>query len=364
MGELRGVGRRLSVARVPYLDLRRARIVYTGERQGPSPRRMSIDPAYYRIYEACERAGWSGDPASLTAALKKLNYGLPAQDEFCLLMSWLGRCRLIHGLGQQQYPPDSVADYRVPDLFAIFESGLGPIPVLIEVKSGATKLSWRPDYYEALARYGKMLGLPVLLAWKHTRMGMWCLVDISIFSRARRNYNLRFADAMKDSLMGILAGDFLIEFAPGFGLHLHFRKLSPSGENPVHCVVEDAYFVGPAGQRFTSLRGGLWPFFLTLDVDSELQETETHLHQAFVVGEQRGSQFAHRGFPALVQREKGRRWRKLLEEHRFEVFPKDMLQAAREAVEYSAISKLMRVIPGQVPPYLEGLRGGVDDPDW
>jgi Holliday junction resolvase len=255
-------------------------------------------------------------------------------------------------------------DYRVPDLLGIFESGAGPTSVLIEVKStAATKLSWRPNYYEALARYGKMLGLPVLLAWKHTPGGMWALVDISVFAKARQNYHLKFHDAMANSVMSLLAGDFLIEFTPGFGLHLHFRKLSPRDENGVHCIVEEAYFLGPSGQRFTTLQGGLWPFFLTLDVDSELEETETHLHQSFVVRKGWGSQFAHRGFPALLSRERGKRWRKLLEEHRFKVLPKDLREAAREAFEYSATSGLMRIIPQHIPPYLEKLKGALDS-DW
>lgn len=324
---------------------------------------MSIDPAFYRIYEACEQAGWSGEPAGLAAALRKLNYGLPVQDEFCLLISWLGRCRLIHGLSQQQYPPTSVTEYRVPDLIAIFESGAGPVPVLIEVKSAAAKLSWRPDYYEALARYGRMLGLPVLLAWKETRSRMWSLVDISAFAKARQNYNLTFPDAMTHSVMSLLAGDFLIEFTPGFGLHLHFRKLSPEDGKGVRCVVEDAYFEGSAGQRFTTLQGGLWPFFLTLDFDSELEETATHLHQSFIVRKGWGSQFAHRAFPALLSKGKDKRWRKLLEEHTFKVLPKDLRQAAREAFEHSATSKLMRIIPKHVPPYLEKLKP-TNDTDW
>jgi hypothetical protein len=208
-----------------------------------------------------------------------------------------------------------------------------------------------------------MLGLPVLLAWKHTPSRMWSLVDISMFVKARENYHISFSVAMGNSVLSLLAGDFMIEFTPGFGLHLHFRKMSHKGVNPVHCVVEEAYFLGPAGQRFTTLKGGLWPFFMTLDVDSELEEAEAHLHQSYVVREGMGSQFAHRGFPALFSREKGKHWRKLLEEHTFKVLPKDLRVAARKAFEYSATSKLMRFVPQNVPPYLEKLRGA-DEADW
>jgi Holliday junction resolvase len=318
---------------------------------------MSIDPAFYRLYEACEQTGWKGSPADLVAAIRKLDHGMPAQDEFCLLVSWLGRCKLIHGLGQQQYPPTSFKNYRVPDFFAVFESAAGPIPVLIEVKSTSkNKLSWRPDYYEALTRYGEMLGLPVLLAWKETRARIWTLVDISRFAKARQNYNLTFSAAMKNSLLSMLAGDFLIEFTPGFGLHLHFRKLAPIEGDRVHCEVEEAYFLGPAGQRFTTLKGGLWPFFMTLDVDSNLEETATHLHQSFVVRKGCGSQFAHRGFPALFPEQKGKSWRGRLEEHSLRIRPEDLQDAAREASEYLATSGLMRIVPQNIPPYMQKVK--------
>jgi hypothetical protein len=91
--------------------------------------------------------------------------------------------------------------------------------------------------------------------------------------------------------------------------------------------------------------------------------TETHLHQSYVVRKGWGAQFAHRGFPALFSMEKGKRWRKLLEEHTFKVLPKDLRMAAREAYEYSATSKLMRIVPQNVPPYLEKLKGAAEE-DW
>jgi hypothetical protein len=139
-----------------------------------------------------------------------------------------------------------------------------------------------------------------IIEYPESRLGIWSLVDISIFTKAQQNHNLTFSTAMQNNLMSLLAGDFLIFFNPGFGLHLHFRKLAPRDENGVlQCVVDQAYFLGSAGERFKKLGGGLWPFFMTLDLDSELVETETHLHQSYVVREGHNSQFAHRGFPAL-----------------------------------------------------------------
>jgi hypothetical protein len=151
----------------------------------------------------------------------------------------------------------------------------------------------------------------------------------------------------------------MIEFTPGFGMHLHFRKMSPRDENGVHCVVEEAYFLGAAAEKFTSLKGSLWPFFMTLDVATGVEETETHIHQSFVVMGKCGSQFAHRGFPALFVTRKEKRWRNLLEEHEFTVRPEDMWEAAREAYEFSATKQLMRFVPQNIPPYLEKLKAAI-----
>jgi Holliday junction resolvase len=82
-------------------------------------------------------------------------------------------------LSQQQYPPGSKNEFQVPDFFAVFESAAGSIPVLIEVKSKKRTLSWKPEYYESLQRYGEVVGLRVLVAWKETRSRSWSLVDIS-----------------------------------------------------------------------------------------------------------------------------------------------------------------------------------------
>jgi len=98
---------------------------------------------------------------------------------------------------------------------------------------------------------------------------------------------------------------------------------------------------------------------MTLDVDAELKETETHFHQSFVVARDMVLSFAHRGFPALFPTDKSKRWRTLLDEHSFKVLPQDLIDAAAEAFEYSATSKLMRIVPQQIPPFLENVKKAI-----
>jgi hypothetical protein len=62
-----------------------------------------------------------GTAEEVVKRLDQLRRGQEPEDEFSLILSWLGRCRLVHKLGQEQLPVDSVGTYRVPDLLAVFE---------------------------------------------------------------------------------------------------------------------------------------------------------------------------------------------------------------------------------------------------
>lgn len=72
------------------------------------------------IHEALEKLGWDTEPNKIIERVKRLNLGLPAEDEFSVLCGWLGQCNLIHKLDQQQYPVTSKDEYQVPDLLAEF----------------------------------------------------------------------------------------------------------------------------------------------------------------------------------------------------------------------------------------------------
>ena|SRR5690349_5244466 len=59
-------------------------------------------------------------PEAILARLEQLQRGLEPENEFALILSWLGQCRLVHKLGQEQLPLNSSKGYRVPDLLAVF----------------------------------------------------------------------------------------------------------------------------------------------------------------------------------------------------------------------------------------------------
>ena len=107
---------------------------------------MITDDSDRLIQEVLSDLGWDEDPKKVADKVKRLDQGLPAEDEFTAICSWLGKAHLLHMLDQHQEPSSSRDLYQVPDLLAEFEqSG----PVLIEVKSKTKQtLSFTPRYLE------------------------------------------------------------------------------------------------------------------------------------------------------------------------------------------------------------------------
>ena len=108
----------------------------------------------------------------------------------------------------------------MPDLLAQFEN-TGPL--LIEVKSKTKQtLSFTPDYLERLHAYAALVKMPLLIAWKHH--SIWVLFEARHLARARKNFNIRLRDAMRENLLGVLAGDVAYKIAPGAGVRFRCKK--------------------------------------------------------------------------------------------------------------------------------------------
>ena len=52
------------------------------------------------IYDVMAELGLAGKAATVAEKIKRLELGLPVEDECILLLSWLGKCKLIHKLDQ------------------------------------------------------------------------------------------------------------------------------------------------------------------------------------------------------------------------------------------------------------------------
>jgi Holliday junction resolvase len=194
------------------------------------------------IQEVLTDLGSAADPAEVARRVRGLDRGLPAEDEFGVICAWLGQCRLIHKLDQQQAPVSSRDVYRVPDLLAAFEAA-GPFLIEVKVKQDQTP-SFRPDYLGRLTAYAKLLGLPLLIAWKFH--SMWSLFDARHLRIAQTNFNITQSEAMRQNLLGVLAGDVAYSLGPGAGIHFDCAKerliSTEDGGRPVHRTMAGTNF--------------------------------------------------------------------------------------------------------------------------
>jgi Holliday junction resolvase len=301
------------------------------------------------VLDASERLKWS-DAAKVAQLVKRLERGLPAEDELCVLFRWLGRCKLVHKLDQFPYPPDLWKQYRAPDLLAAFDVEGRLHPVLIEVKTKAKEaLSWRPDYLGALQSYADLLKLPLLIAWKHHTF--WTLFEAKHMRVSRKNFKMTFEDAMRQNLFGILAGDFSFSFRTGTGLHIRFRKLGSTADG-FHGVIEEAYMSNPEGHRHNG-GGGIMLLFTCLEQESSLVETDTDALQSFVI-ENQTSEFAHRALGRLlgVFTKKPTSWRQVLQREQLPLLSVGPRQAAQNALDAGFLRYGLNQRPVTMPEFL------------
>jgi len=328
---------------------------------------INIDSSARLLHEAIQQMGWTAEPELLVERVKRLDLGLPAEDEFIFIISWLGKCTLAHKLDQSQFPPKSKDTYQVPDLLASFKTKLGPKLALIEIKvTNKKKLKWKSDYLEKLKCYSNLLGIPLLVAWKFC--GMWLLVDTECFLKAKTNFHLTFETAMKNNLMSYLAGDFAYKIKPNVGFHFVMKKEKlvaekstneRSKEQQWQVRIEKAYFTNSEGSEFTKLPDGFWPLLISADLESHDRVEHDNIYQSFVIPENHGLKYAHTALPVLLyfsnQNEEKIHWRKQLEEHNYPVEYKVFYDAAGAGIQEKFIQYIFHIKPFEIPNFLKEL---------
>lgn len=255
------------------------------------------------IQDVLAELGSDHDARTIARKVRQLDRGLPAEDEFIAVCSWLRHTKLIHKLDQLQAPQTSRTRYQVPDLLARFEKGG---PVLIEVKVKKTpKLSFRGDYLGRLQAYADMLGIPLLIAWKYH--GVWALFAARHLKLARTNFNITLNDAMRESLLGILAGDVAYKIEPGAGIRLRCRKEEllgvehdgPDFTEQWRMRIDRVGFTAAGGQPAADLDPDVTTLFTTWDLEESQTHSDTHVELAFTAGDE-GLMFGHMALTHLL----------------------------------------------------------------
>ena len=319
------------------------------------------DDLHRLIHETLSELGWEADPVTIAERVRRLDIGLPVEDEFAVVCSWLGKCDLLHKLDQHQLPLSSRDTYQVPDALALFSTQTVQRPILIEVKNkNKNVLSFTPDYLSRLNNYADLLGMPLLIAWKFH--SLWILFEARHLKQARKNFNISYGEAMKENLMGVLTGDIAYKIGPGAGIHFRAQKeeLLSVIEAPDEKTEEwmmrftEVFFTDRDGNHINKLSSDIQALFTTWDLESKEEHANDHIWMRFVAGED-GLQFGHTALVRLLDWRKPTdvklSWRREARKKKLNTI-EDIRRAVAEALDDKIVSHVFHQVPHSMPSFL------------
>lgn len=320
------------------------------------------------IQDVLAELGYDADAAAVAERVQRLDIGLPAEDEFSVVCAWLGKCQILHKLDQHQVPIASKQEFQVPDLVAKFSPQTNKSPVLIEIKSKKDKLlSFKPEYMRRLQNYADLMGMPLLVGWKFH--SLWMLFEARHMKKANRNFNISLEVAMRENLLGVLAGDVAYKIGAGAGIHLRFRKDKLLGTEKTDeglteqwaMTIDDVSFTDREGVRRTDLDSEVQSLFAAWDLEEKEEHNDSHVHLHFVAGDE-GIQFAHTALVRLLGWEsphQGRpHWRGLLRKEQVTANVASFSAALDMAFKQKVVSHVFHMQPHDMPEFLAPIKGG------
>jgi len=323
------------------------------------------DDLHRLIHETLEAVGWDADADRIAEQVKRLDIGLPTEDEFAVLCSWLGKCEILHKLDQHQMPRFSAIAFQVPDILAYFSSQPLRHPVLIEIKrKSSNTLSFRPDYLARLEHYAELVRMPLLIAWKFH--SLWVLFEAKHLKKAKRNFNITLEEALKENLFGVLAGDVAYKIGSGAGIHLRFQKeellsteLTEQGNNESWRMrITDVAFTGRGGEPIEDLSPDVQSLFTTWDLEAKEDHAEDHIWVRHVAADD-GIQFAHTALVRLLDwhQPMGTRlsWRRQARKEKLNTI-EDFRGALVKALDQKVVQYVFDLLPHTLPDFMSAAR--------
>lgn len=327
----------------------------TGLESGPDFRDV------HRIVRLFHQLHHIASPDALTKEAKRILGATAPEDEFMAIATWSGRCSLIHKLAPDKYPLGADRTYKIPDLFAVFEHEGRSIPALVEVKSTYTprkagpiavaKLS--PSYRRRLQNYGKLLGLPVLVAQQIRPVGIWFVVALETIGLEGKPV----IDPSYD-LSGLLLGAFLLAFKVGIKFILRVERNRIISDKEFVGVIRDAHWETADSTRISTTRSPMILLFGLGDpVEKQVDDGKTVTitweilsptafvnYQALRAAILYDKQLQNAPFP----------WAEMLKSGKFPI-PYLSIEAAREDSNFFEYEISTR--PKQVPDFLRSASG-------
>jgi Holliday junction resolvase len=235
--------------------------------------------AAHLVARVAESLDWNlSDTEAFLRRAQHVEYGLSAEIEFAAILRWLGVCKLVHRLSEDCLTDPALTDFTVPDLFTLFESRGHRQGAVIEVKTSETiTLKMTPDYLAKLSAYASLVQQPLLIAWRPRDIGLWVLFDPNTVPI--RDGEFHVGDAIANSLMGMLAGDFSLVPMANAGLRFVAKRVgekepTEDGYTAVFQIVE-ATFRDADGNEAANVPRGVSSLVLATMQHSEEIDDDT-----------------------------------------------------------------------------------------
>ncbi len=304
-------------------------------------------------------------PEEVINRIKTIDLGLSAEDEIQAILTWLGHCRICHKIENIGFQSRDFPKLIIPDLIAVFEHNGLKLSTAIEVKSNSnSKLDWKPEYYNGLLAYQDSVGLPVLIAWKHSDYGIWTLNSLATFKKSYVNYHLSFEDSFKENLLSCIAGDRAYQLCDGVGLHIESKKQgvierkTDSEEEIWNIIITDAWFSDSLNNHYKKIPHGIWPLFLAADIDVSDTVNDPMVLQEYIFkggeGDNLKLQYLHMALPIIVkfaQADETIHWRKKLETDTLPVSGYELRKVLNSTIG-SFTRYVFSITPSTLPPFL------------
>lgn len=247
----------------------------------------NIDQKARTIQEIANGLGWNLDVNKLIERVKQIDSGLISEDEFIYLMTWFGKCSLIHKLDQFKMPRASKSNFTIPDCLAVIKHKGIEKPFFIEIKTSKNRmLSWTETYYQGLVNYSNTNGIPILVAWKWSGLDIWTLFELKHFEKNITNYKIGIEKAHQENLMGELLGDYLVVPYEDIGLHFKLRKDSVISQQEDSTLwqtdCESIYVTGEERKELYHYQIDLWLYFFSMPMEQKKSETDSHIIVSFI----------------------------------------------------------------------------------
>lgn len=185
--------------------------------------------------------------------------------------------------------------------------------------------------------------------------------------KAVKNFNISLELAMKENLLGVLAGDVAYTIGAGAGVHLRFRKdemvtqkkdEDGSSVEKWRMTIDDVAFTDYNGDRRTDLDSEVQSLFTAWNLEEQQEHTDddTHITLSYVARSDREMQFSHMALVSLLNwelpHEQQLNWRHILYKAQVTANITNFSAVLNTALHQKVVRHIIHPLPHSMPHFV------------